>query len=527
MALPSELILGSVQYLEKADLKKVRLVSKLWSGCASEHLFAKIFISPHRLNVESFLSITQDPRLNKCVKELEYDGIHFSPFITISEYFQILWRQTWTTFWHKHLHESANPEIKAYYKFVWDDVDSLILPSTQDMKVEAEKQCIGFAFVQKGYQKWMQAATFERQCDKMNFLQLLISGLRQLPRLESVKLKGEWPSRSEYGHIGSPLARSWPRLFAYPEDFNEDASWPLGPFQLLHSYQVLTLALWKAGNPRFRKLTIGNSLPPGGFVQDQGEDQDSVDHAVATYSRLTHLTLPFAYWPNVNGLESNGKLYGLQRMLGSMTLLEELKLELPDYNYMQPPTYLRYDLAFPKTGSWPHLRFMKVENLAIGTKDLMTLFVVKMPSLKQLIFGRVKLVDGCWEGIVEYLRVSRRLSYFSNARLLHREDKVYLSLSSEDPLAVHHRNIKRTFDENLYSISTYVEDGRSNPTSRHPSLLPHQPARDSQAYLSNLFRLCEEYDARGEQTVLVRTMLEENALHLRLMAEREELVSKP
>lgn len=39
MTFPPELILEILQYLTKAQLKSVRLVSKLWSGCATEYLY--------------------------------------------------------------------------------------------------------------------------------------------------------------------------------------------------------------------------------------------------------------------------------------------------------------------------------------------------------------------------------------------------------------------------------------------------------------------------------------------------------
>ena len=38
MIFPNELILEVLQYFNKAQLKRVRLVSKLWSGCAAEYL---------------------------------------------------------------------------------------------------------------------------------------------------------------------------------------------------------------------------------------------------------------------------------------------------------------------------------------------------------------------------------------------------------------------------------------------------------------------------------------------------------
>ena len=176
---------------------------------------------------------------------------------------------------------------------------------------------------------------------------------------------------------------------------------------MLHGYQILTLALSEAGTPRVRKLSIEHALPPGAFVQDLGGDQSSAEPAIAAYCRLTDLKLSFTSYSNVADLESNQNVHGLQSMLASMTSLERLELSLPYIEHVQSLDFLRHNLAFPTTGDWPRLVALTVGNLAISTKDLTTLLVARMPSLKEFTLGRIKLLDGCWEGVFEYLRVLR------------------------------------------------------------------------------------------------------------------------
>ena len=54
------------------------------------YIYLYKFISPHRLNIEVFVSITQDPGLNTCVKEPEYNAVHFSSDVAVSEYLHML-----------------------------------------------------------------------------------------------------------------------------------------------------------------------------------------------------------------------------------------------------------------------------------------------------------------------------------------------------------------------------------------------------------------------------------------------------
>lgn len=67
MHFPDEILLEVIQYLDKANLKKARLISKAWSCCAAQQLFTKIFISPSKLNLEVFKAISQHPLLSTCV----------------------------------------------------------------------------------------------------------------------------------------------------------------------------------------------------------------------------------------------------------------------------------------------------------------------------------------------------------------------------------------------------------------------------------------------------------------------------
>ena len=217
MELPTELVLQTFQYLDKADLKHARLVSRLWSCCDSERLFTKLFISPHKLNLRSFVMIARDPVLSRYVKELEYDAVDFSPHLTISEYFDILWHEMSSVIScaTRYAYHTPDPQIDHFVSLLRESREPL--HRGREIMAQAQVQCRDYAFVQKGYRKWMDQAAFEKKCSEdFTLLNLLTAGLRRLGQLRVVKLRGEWPSRDKLGREGSPLARSWHPFYAHP-----------------------------------------------------------------------------------------------------------------------------------------------------------------------------------------------------------------------------------------------------------------------------------------------------------------------
>ena len=505
MNLPSELLLQSFQDLNKADLKNTRLVCKLWSGCASEYLFAKIFISPHKLNVQVFYDVANNPTLSRCVKELEYDAVHFSPDLTKPEYFGMLWSHSTaicstTEADLKH----PDPEIRRFVAFV--QASQLNLPTAHAVKAEAWMQFGDSAFVQEGYRKWMdQAASEKKWSEGIGLLSSLVHGLRRFSRLRTVKLKSEWPSRNEISRQGSPLARSWHPFHARPRYWDFGPGMPVKQTSACKDFWTLAYALSEAEKTGIRSLSIRSRLPPLAFCVPSGGRQGHLDYVVAAYCKLEHLELCFAGCSEAM-VESYGNLHGLQSMLESMTVLKRLELNLPkDVN--DPKVFFPYTMIFPGNGHWPHLTTLTVRNLAIGTKDLATLLITKMPSLRHLGFGNIRLLDGSWEGIVEYLRVAKRLDSFQldlGCHLLHRGNREYFLDCPEFETQLEPYG---TCLDLTIMIQDYVVDWWKTPTLRHPSLARGQPAHESLDYLYGVFRLCGLYGMGTTIDELVKHML--------------------
>ncbi|CAF9925457.1 hypothetical protein IMSHALPRED_006479 [Imshaugia aleurites] len=500
--LPTELMREILQYLSKANLKNVRLVSKLWSGCASENLFTKLFISPHKLNLLTFAAVGRDPLLSRYVKEIEYDAVYFT-HITITKYFEKLWVQT--AFYLEDLPESVDPQIHQFFTLARLRTGANWIRS----RAEAETHCLQSGFFQEGYRKWMDQADFQENCSRENMvLRCLITGFKIFGRLRTVRLRGGWPSTSKRRRRGSPLARSWHPFHAHPGD------WEIGPDQPpkecspSHDFWTLAYALSEAKNDRIRNLSIESSLPPSVFSITTRMTECRVDFGVAAYCRLEYLKLSLADYHSLPASALYDNLHGLNRMLESMVALKQFELDLPDDCNNDIEDFFPYKMIFPRNGYWPQLTIFTVQNLAISTKDLITLLLTNMPKLTQLSFGSIKLLDGQWEGILEYLRIANRFSSFqkeSQSLLLHGGDTYYLSRDHDDHSR---RGIHYAF---VRSLEDYVVKWWHNPTLRHPSLKKNQPAQQSLDYLPNVFRLCEWDDMGDILEELTQHMLSEAA----------------
>lgn len=448
--------------------------------------------------------------MNRCVKEVEYDAVHFSRHITISEYAHLLWLQTSEIATAEF--RNSDPQICQYIATRRESMSWHTLCGDREHEWEnrgygAMAQYHKFAFVREGYEKWKEEATLEmRFSEEPTFLSSLILGLKQLSQLKAVKMRDTWSFDGKLSGEGSPLARSWNPFHAHPDMISDDLE-GLKQSRASEDFWLLTSALHKAGRTGIRKLLLEIALPPSLFAVGSDEKEDRVNLGVAAYCTLKDLKFSL----EINPRGFSYYLPVLKPMLGSMTSLKRLELDFDDVHliedYFSP---FQYATVFPKKGHWPHVTRFTLIGLEIGTKDLITLLTTKMPSLRHLTFGRIGLLDGQWEGVVEYLRVSDRLSSFhiiSESPLSQIEDsKVFPYFETMDD-----NDFSDIIHKSIISIEGYVVNWRHNPTLRHPSLRPDQPAQASLDYLHNVYRLCGMDDTVETLDRLAKHMVAEVA----------------
>lgn len=407
------------------------------------------------------------------------------------------------------MNKGSDPEI---HRFV-----ALLLESERDwdrteaIRAEARLQCLDFAFIQKGYQRWMEEARFEQGCtEKSVLLHVLTNGLKNLSQLRTVKLRREWSFTGKLGLRGSPLARSWNQMHAHPERNIPESERILQAYNANMHFQNLTSALSVAATTSVRKIRIESTIPPATILKTPDERQSYKHDSVPAYSRLTNLKLSLVGFSDDPMVKLSDNLLGVSSMLEGMTALKRFELELPEDHVNEPVIYFPYSMVLPTTGHWPQLTTFRVLNLSIGTRDLVTLLTKQMPNLQHLTFGNIRLLDGHWEGIVEYLRNLNRLSFFrllSECALLHGQNRMYLEPDLPAPLSP----MGESYFLEVRSMMKHVVNGLKDPTLRHPSLDPDQPAHESSEYLRDVHRLCDVHDAGDTQQGPIKMEPQRNA----------------
>ena len=93
MYLPQELKGEVLGYLDKDDLKAVRLVDKSWSSCTLPFLVDRIHWSSQDLDRDIFGYIVGDTALASHIKILEINRSYFDPNLSKPKYFEGLCSQ--------------------------------------------------------------------------------------------------------------------------------------------------------------------------------------------------------------------------------------------------------------------------------------------------------------------------------------------------------------------------------------------------------------------------------------------------
>ena len=479
MALPNELILEVCKNLAKRDLKAYRLVSKLWSHHASEYLFGKIYISPRKEDIEVFNFITQHEQLRHCVKRLEYDGTRFSPTCLESTYRIHLLMQVscHSEFYRTHLNR-LDPRYTQFIK-------SCLESSSTTAILESSNH----AFFLEDHREWRNRDEYQQTVlENGEFLQTLTRGLSRLDLLNSVEVCNEWNTyafsddwrkwsstiitkdllHSEPYFYGSPFGRVWglshPQPCSWTQSNSQTADLPTG----CQEFQIITRAL-SHSQRRIRFFQI-SQLSVSTF--DSDITGTLVNHSINTYSGLEDLDLCFY---DYDGLTDRFVgLSGLQALLGSMCGLRRLYLALPCDEWGEKALF-KCSQVFPfNSTQWMGLNKLCIRVLLTSARDLINLLNSKMPNLRELTFEEVELLEGRWEGIVEFLKTSMKLLSFPIHRysgLRHLEEENFPDVSGDDEeMSVFCTDLER-----------YVVSG-----GRHPCLCTDEDASASSKYFLDL-----------------------------------------
>ena len=117
---------------------------------------------------------------------------------------------------------------------------------------------------------------------------------------------------------------------------------------------------------------------------------------IIPYSADTLIRIQAERYPNIDGL---------RLLLGSMTNLKELNLQMPDDVTDDVPVYYTLTKVFAKR-SWPHLEQLTIRYMTATAPNLLGLVLERMPKLERLHLGEIFLAEGTWQEVFEALAVS-------------------------------------------------------------------------------------------------------------------------
>ena len=460
-----ELIIQALGHLEKHELKIVRLVCKTWSHYASEPLFDKLYISPRVEDIRVFKLITQHPQLRRCIRKLEYDATRFSPDLSIMDYVRNLIdcapleTKDFNDMRRIRERENLDPQIDEYLSW-------LISWRNNAPDSWSCKKFELYDFVIEGHRSWEECAAYQQRCIKSgDYLRILVYGLRNLDRVESVHECQKWdirPSQFHEAHYyNSPFGRTWSIFRAQPRCWREDGSLA----DRFDDFWLLTTAL-ALSQRRIRDFNTAE-LPSTVFDTLKHTTESMVECSVDAYSGLENLSLTLWHKVSQVGPDSKlDKLSGLQTLLGSMTGLKTLNLHFPGKSrphFRKSEEHCSLERVLPAEVHWTGLTSFRLGAVSTSAKDLVQLLTIRMPNLQEIHFLWVYLVEDKWEGVIECMKRSMHLRHLS---LGQGRGPWELWLCATG--FVHARDIEK-----------YVLRG-----GRHPCLLSDEPDSASEKYLS-------------------------------------------
>ena len=411
-------------YLRKSDLKAARLVCRLWSSLVIRWLFDRIYISPRKLDLMVFKSITSDERLSWAVKELVYDATYYDLSMDRSTYVDRLVDQVESLTWslEEDEFEASDKELNRFLIYA---SESHKLPDEE--RLEQNAQFRGLDVVHQGYQRYMenakdQSASFHSGL----FLVRLCNGLKSMANLDTVVISDDWQTEADEGEeldiaevelntstlnpvrrTGSFMARSLNPLFLEPTKWRLNEIWDDGIPDGSKEYETMIRAL-SASKRRVHDLQIcpgtGSGIPGSFFAAEnhlQSSDSFSIHSTNAfCHLRVLNLRIVVSGYPSL----SAEPLSALKYLLPTISGLTDLDLSFGRDGEGGGNIY-RLDDVFEPSFVAKKLQVLALAGFA-ATQDQLMKLLNNHRSIIQLRIGDSLLLTGDWGCMLDEIRES-------------------------------------------------------------------------------------------------------------------------
>lgn len=414
--MPNEILLYIFGYLEKFDLKQVRLVGQRWAYLPIERLYDRIFISHHSKDLEVLTKITNSPRLSGCVTELVVGSAYFEEIIDSAEYLDYLEEQFLELVWEEPMSEFEDQQFKDLLGYFDGSDPAANYP-------ERRTEISRYPVVQTGL-SWYRKAQREQQenISTREFDTRLTLGFRALSKLRTVNFQHEWnieldeiPSYLEnlqtfpyvsplkpWQRQGSPLARSWHPFCVAPRCHTDD---------MLPELRAVMHCLTLTGKP----LQCLSTSRPASSVFSSCSLQ-------LEYRRLEDILWPLRSLEkfDLNITRDSVRLplaRDLPTVLHSLYNLKHLNINLDDGILDGTSNLFSFsDLLGSTPPSYPHLTELRLIAIACSQPQLLS-FLCAQPNLTSLTIGFIRLTEGRWAPVFCELRSLKLQSFVLEQRL--------------------------------------------------------------------------------------------------------------
>ncbi|KAL8833092.1 MAG: hypothetical protein Q9170_004501 [Blastenia crenularia] len=502
--IPTEVVLMILGHLPRPEIKKSRLIAKIWADCGQHLLKLKLdtlYLSARdEEDMDRFDAVTQHSHFAPKIKHLVFDSAQFVEY-TMHGYFEALRFQLLDQL-------MAASDGPSFYI------------QARSME-EAFARCRSDSVFLDGFRQYCRLVQEQKNLQSEPWFERARRGLQRIGPLESLAIRNTWKTlffaendftdhADEYqgkgwtavevakallngdlrlvedGEFGqSPVARSIPPAVLLP--VARTSSWHEPNIQILRGKPVsdgslefaIIIELLKSSGQQPLEIML-----PGDYRHGAGIPSFVFD---STWPASTSLPVVCQKLESLDielATHIIRPIHGLQSLFQDSTRLRKLSLTLPydceddttaDYGYHTSHVFSERGCRLPA------LENLELSGMATSYRDLARLLFIDCPALTSLQLSYIHLNDGSWEDFIEGLRMSDNLQTcpikkpltYPDERWYYYNDDIF---DQENPGWENFEHMAF-----LFALSWYINEG-----GRHPSLAAGEPNGASAKYLVKL-----------------------------------------
>ena len=402
--LPNEVLLMIFKLLDKNHLKSVRCACKFFEPLVSSLLFDKIYISPHRQNLDVFRHITDHSDLCRYPRELVYNVQRFKANIDPQEYFKDLCPQLRSLalgYPHSNIHH-VDKEIENLMR--------MARSTSTDYQHYSN-----YRVIQRGLETYREKAKEEDHYNNSGqLLACLCIGLVKLSNLDKVEFQSGWKywqfrsvdwskGPRDPSLFSCPLARAWSPFHLQPTTPSLNAN-------TVHEFDNVISAFSLTKKPlRVLKSKFEISVPWEKFHSQSSLSRTFLQHGPAAMYHLESLRLGIdkQHYPRGGSDPENafpgGRTLPVDLLTAALLHMPGLRLLALSGSMIDDGHGLISISDLFQAVRLPALEDVSFRGMLGSAADILA-FLRAQPRLRKLDISAVELSEGTWAGLIDEMR---------------------------------------------------------------------------------------------------------------------------